>query len=140
MTQLSHVRAWRPSPHERVRDHEHDSRILRRLRYVDASHAAYPCDSDSAVFVLGFAAGPLLCAPLSEIYGRLPIYHVCNVLFVCFNIGCALAPSMNALIVFRFFAGVFGSAPLSESTTTPHHHRASYSQIPQQTAAAPSPT
>ncbi|KAH7353966.1 benomyl/methotrexate resistance protein [Plectosphaerella cucumerina] len=66
-----------------------------------------------SVFVLGFAAGPLLCAPLSEIYGRLPVYHVCNVLFVIFNIACAVAPNMTSLIVFRFFAGCFGSAPLT---------------------------
>lgn len=66
-----------------------------------------------SVFVLGFAAGPLLCAPLSEIYGRLPVYHICNVLFVLFNVACALAPNMSALIAFRFFAGVVGSAPLT---------------------------
>lgn len=66
-----------------------------------------------AVYVLGFAAGPLFCAPLSEIYGRTIVYHVCNVFFICFNVGAALAPTLNALIVFRVFAGIFGSAPLS---------------------------
>lgn len=65
------------------------------------------------VYVLGFAAGPLLCAPLSEIYGRTIVYHVCNFCFICFNIGAAFAPTLNALIVFRLFAGIFGSCPIT---------------------------
>jgi multidrug resistance protein len=66
-----------------------------------------------SVYVLGFAAGPMLIAPMSEIYGRTIVYHVCNMCFIAFMIGCALAPSLNALIVFRFFSGVFGSCPLT---------------------------
>lgn len=66
-----------------------------------------------SVYVLGFAAGPLMFAPLSEMYGRTVIYHVCNVGFLAFCIGCALAPTLDALIVFRFFSGVFGACPLT---------------------------
>lgn len=32
--------------------------------------------------VLGFAAGPLLCAPSSELYGRRAVYIVCGVFYV----------------------------------------------------------
>lgn len=66
-----------------------------------------------SVYVLGFAFGPLIIAPMSEIYGRNIVYHVCNVGFVAFLIGCALAPTLNTLIVFRFLSGVFGSCPLT---------------------------
>jgi len=66
-----------------------------------------------SVYVLGFAVGPLAFAPLSEVYGRLPVYHACNVCFVAFTIACALATNLNMLIAFRFLAGVFGSAPLT---------------------------
>ncbi|KAF7544470.1 hypothetical protein G7Z17_g9927 [Cylindrodendrum hubeiense] len=66
-----------------------------------------------SVYVLGFAVGPMVLAPLSEMYGRAPVYHVCNLGFVAFTVACALAPSLNSLIVFRFFAGSFGSAPLT---------------------------
>jgi multidrug resistance protein len=66
-----------------------------------------------SVYLLGYTFGPLLIAPMSEMYGRLPIYHTCNVLYIIFNVACALAPSMNSLIVFRFFAGTAGSAPLT---------------------------
>ncbi|KAI0158313.1 MFS general substrate transporter [Xylariaceae sp. FL1272] len=71
-----------------------------------------------SVYLLGFVFGPFFIAPLSEIYGRAPIYHICNVGFVAFSVGCALAPSLNALIVFRFFAGVFGVAPITNGGGT----------------------
>lgn len=66
-----------------------------------------------SVYVLGFAAGPLLFAPLSEIYGRTIVYHICNIGFIGFMLGCALAPTLNTLIVFRFLSGVFGACPIT---------------------------
>ncbi|KAK0637700.1 Efflux pump rdc3 [Lasiodiplodia hormozganensis] len=36
-----------------------------------------------SVFVLGFAIGPLIIAPLSEIYGRVPLYHSGVLTVVC---------------------------------------------------------
>ena len=35
-----------------------------------------------SVYVLGFAAGPMIFAPLSELYGRTVVYHFCNVFFI----------------------------------------------------------
>lgn len=66
-----------------------------------------------SVYVLGFAFGPLVIAPMSEIYGRVPVYHTCNVGFTVFMVACALAPSLSSLIGFRFVSGVFGSCPLT---------------------------
>lgn len=66
-----------------------------------------------SVYILGYCVGPLFVAPLSEMYGRVPVYHVSNVLFIIFTIACAVSTSMPMLIVFRFFAGVMGSTPLS---------------------------
>ncbi|UKZ49254.1 hypothetical protein TrVGV298_003499 [Trichoderma virens] len=71
-----------------------------------------------SVYVLGFAAGPMLFAPLSELYGRSIIYNITNVGFIVFVIACAKAPSMNALIVFRFFSGIFGSCPITNGGGT----------------------
>ncbi|KAI0204356.1 cycloheximide resistance protein [Astrocystis sublimbata] len=71
-----------------------------------------------SVYLIGFAAGPIVLAPLSEIYGRVPVYHVCNVGFVAFSVACALAPSLNALIAFRFLAGLFGVAPITNGGGT----------------------
>jgi multidrug resistance protein len=66
-----------------------------------------------SVYLLGFAFGPLAVAPLCEIYGRLPVYFSCSVLFVIFSIACALSSSLNMLIGFRFLMGCAGVAPLT---------------------------
>ncbi|KAK7558580.1 benomyl/methotrexate resistance protein [Phyllosticta citricarpa] len=66
-----------------------------------------------SVYILGFAFGPLVFAPLSEMYGRVPVYHICNVGFLIFLMACAKSDSMDMLVGFRFLAGVFGSAVLT---------------------------
>ena len=65
------------------------------------------------VYLLGYTFGPLVIAPLSELYGRVPLYNVCNVFFTVFSVACAVAPTMAALIVFRLFAGIAGSCPMT---------------------------
>jgi len=52
---------------------------------------------------------------LSEIGGRNPVYAVTLLLFVLFEIGCALAPNIQTRVILRFFAGIFGSTPLSNA-------------------------
>lgn len=64
-----------------------------------------------SVYLIGYAFGPLVIAPLSEMYGRLPFYNICNVLFVIFSVACALSPNLVALIIFRLLSGVAGSCP-----------------------------
>ncbi|KAF5866875.1 hypothetical protein ETB97_008679 [Aspergillus alliaceus] len=66
-------------------------------------------------FLLGFASGPLIFAPLSEVCGRNQIFRLTLGLFVLFQIGCALAPNIAALIIFRFFSGFFGSPTVTNS-------------------------
>jgi MFS family permease len=65
------------------------------------------------VHLLGYCFGPLLIAPLSEMYECQPLYNACNLLYTIFNVACALAPDMASLIVFRLFAGLAGSCPLT---------------------------
>ncbi len=71
-----------------------------------------------SVYVIGYGLGPLVIAPLSEMYGRAPLYHVCSTLFVVFSAACAVAPNLAALVVFRLFAGLAGSCPLALSAGT----------------------
>ena len=66
-----------------------------------------------SVYVLGCAFGPMILAPLSELYGRNIIYHVCNVLYLLMTITCALAPNLLGFMVCRLLAGTAGSVPLS---------------------------
>lgn len=64
-----------------------------------------------SVYILGFAFGPLIVAPISEYSGRTVVYNTCNLLFLVFNIASAVAPSMASLVVFRFLDGVAGVTP-----------------------------
>lgn len=66
-----------------------------------------------SVYVLGFAIGPLILAPASELHGRVIIYHICNIGFVIFTVACAVSTNLGMLITFRFFQGCFGSAPIT---------------------------
>ena len=71
-----------------------------------------------SVYILGYAFGPLLIAPMSELYGRLPVYHVNTGLFIVFNIACAKSTSLPMLIAFRFLARIAGSCPLAVGSGT----------------------
>ncbi|PKX95164.1 MFS transporter [Aspergillus novofumigatus IBT 16806] len=66
-----------------------------------------------SIYVLGFTFGPLVVAPLSEIYGRAPLYNWGNVLFVLFTVGTALSQNMAMLMAFRFLMGLAGSVPIT---------------------------
>lgn len=66
-----------------------------------------------SIYLLGYVVGPMFLAPFSEIYGRRPVLTAANVFFCFWQIGCALAPNVEALIVFRFFSGVGGSGCLT---------------------------
>lgn len=66
-----------------------------------------------SIFLLGYCFGPLIIAPLSEVQGRVRLYHVCNILFVVWTIAGALSPNIAALLAFRFLAGLAGSCPLA---------------------------
>ncbi|KAK0620067.1 major facilitator superfamily domain-containing protein [Immersiella caudata] len=71
-----------------------------------------------SIFVLGFASGPLLLAPLSELYGRVIVYHITNVLFVCFTILCALSKNESMLLAARFLSGFAGVASMTIGSGT----------------------
>ena len=68
-----------------------------------------------SLFVLGFALGPLIFAPLSEMYGRQIMYVTTFAAFTAFNAGCAGSQNIETLIILRFFAGSFGSSPLTNA-------------------------
>ncbi|KAB8220223.1 major facilitator superfamily domain-containing protein [Aspergillus novoparasiticus] len=66
-----------------------------------------------SIYMLGLVCGPLAVAPISELYGRLMPYHVCNLIFLGFTIGCAKSTGTGMFLAFRFLAGCAGSAPLT---------------------------
>lgn len=66
-----------------------------------------------SLFVFGLGLGPMILAPLSEFYGRRPVYVCSFSLFVIWLLPCALAQNMATMLVGRFFDGFAGSAFLS---------------------------
>ncbi|GAA95076.1 uncharacterized protein L969DRAFT_52184 [Mixia osmundae IAM 14324] len=66
-----------------------------------------------SLFVLGFAIGPLLLAPASNVLGRKPIYVMSYLAFFAFMIGAAVSPNMASLAICRFFAGMSGCTSLT---------------------------
>lgn len=64
-------------------------------------------------FVFAYCFGPLVFAPMSELYGRrLPIIGAVFA-FSIFNIAVAVAKDLQTIMICRFFAGFFGSSPLT---------------------------
>ncbi|KAL4984498.1 major facilitator superfamily domain-containing protein [Aspergillus falconensis] len=71
-----------------------------------------------SMYVLGYAVGPVLLAPLSEYFGRQPVYLVSWFLVCLFQLPLALAPNIGAMIVCRLIAGLAGGAPLTNTGGT----------------------
>ncbi|WEW54737.1 hypothetical protein PRK78_000162 [Emydomyces testavorans] len=71
-----------------------------------------------SVFAIGWAVGPLVLPPLSELYGRNPIYHASNIFLTIASMGCALSTNLSMLVAFRFFMGLAGCPSLSLSGGT----------------------
>ncbi|CDF88893.1 ZYBA0S03-04368g1_1 [Zygosaccharomyces bailii CLIB 213] len=65
-----------------------------------------------SLMVIGFALGPLIWSPFSDLYGRRATYFVSMGLYVIFNIPCALSPNISGHMVCRFLCGVFASSGL----------------------------
>ncbi|EIW51893.1 MFS general substrate transporter [Trametes versicolor FP-101664 SS1] len=66
-----------------------------------------------SLMIIGFGIGPLILAPLSELHGRRPFWVVPFVIYIIFNIPCALAKNIGTLLVSRFLCGLFGSGPFA---------------------------
>ena len=66
-----------------------------------------------SLFVMGLGISPMFLAPLSEFYGRRPIYILSFIFFFIWLIPCALAKNIGTEFVARFIDGMAGSAFLS---------------------------
>ena len=66
-----------------------------------------------SLYTLGFTMGPVLAAPLSELYGRRPIYWTTMPLLLVFTAVAASSNHIVVLMIFRFLAGFGGSGALA---------------------------
>lgn len=62
------------------------------------------------LFLVGFALGPVVFGPLSDRYGRKPILLLGVALFSLAALGCALAPSIELLLILRVVQGIGAGA------------------------------
>ncbi|KFA80224.1 hypothetical protein S40288_07921 [Stachybotrys chartarum IBT 40288] len=60
-------------------------------------------------FCLGFALAPMALAPLSELWGRYPIFVVAGAIFAIFQAVCAVVTNVAGMLIARFLVGVGGS-------------------------------
>ncbi|EXA31456.1 hypothetical protein BFJ63_vAg17488 [Fusarium oxysporum f. sp. narcissi] len=68
-----------------------------------------------SLFVLGFAIGPCVWAPLSELYGRQILFIATYGVLTACVAGSAAADSAATLLVLRFLGGMFGASPLTNA-------------------------
>ena len=68
-----------------------------------------------SLYVFGFALGPALWAPLSELYGRRLTFVITQGIQTAFVGGTAGAPNIASVLIFRFLTATFGAAPLTNT-------------------------
>ncbi|TGO14710.1 hypothetical protein BTUL_0049g00190 [Botrytis tulipae] len=69
-------------------------------------------------YLLGLATGSLVLAPLSEIWGRRPVYIGSLAFFSLMVLPCALATSLGEVLGVRFVGALAGAAMISNSPGT----------------------
>jgi len=67
----------------------------------------------TSLFVLGYAVGPLIWGPLSEVGGRKSPLMASYFIFAIFCIPVAVAQNIQTIMICRFFSGVGASGPLA---------------------------
>ncbi|POS84109.1 hypothetical protein EPUL_005485 [Erysiphe pulchra] len=71
-----------------------------------------------AFYTFGFTVGPVIYAPLSELYGRRIVYWVSMPLLLSFTAICGLSNNIILLICMRFIASLTGSGALAVGAGT----------------------
>jgi MFS family permease len=70
------------------------------------------------LYTVGLAFGPVLAAPMSETFGRRPVYIIGIPICLIFIMGAGFSTNMTALSITRFLAGAFSSPGLSNGSGT----------------------
>jgi MFS family permease len=79
-----------------------------------------------SLYVLGLAFGPMTLAPLSEYFGRRPVYIVSYGIFLLLLLATTYVETLAPFLVLRLFSGYFSSTTISNFGGTIadlfHHH------------------
>ncbi|KZP18299.1 MFS general substrate transporter [Athelia psychrophila] len=71
-----------------------------------------------SLYVLGFGLGPLIFAPLSEMFGRRPVFLSTYSIYTVLHLGGALGQNTATILTCRLLSGIFGSSPLTNAGGT----------------------
>lgn len=69
--------------------------------------------SGLSLYLLGLALGPVIGAPLSEMYGRRIIYVISFPCAILFTMGVGLSQNAWSVLILRFLTGLIASPPMS---------------------------
>lgn len=67
----------------------------------------------TSLVLCGFAIGPSIWGPLSELYGRTIPLFLGYFIFIIFQVPVAVAQNVETIMLCRFLGGLFGCAPLA---------------------------
>lgn len=66
----------------------------------------------TSLFVLGYASGPVLWGPLSDVFGRKIVLVPTTFIYLVLNFAVATAKDIQTIILCRFFSGFVSAAPM----------------------------
>lgn len=69
----------------------------------------------TSLLLFGFATGPLIWAPLSELYGRKPTVLIPFMIAAIFAFSCGASDRIETILIMRYFLGFFASAPVTNT-------------------------
>jgi MFS transporter, DHA1 family, multidrug resistance protein len=75
-----------------------------------------------SVYFIGFALGQIIYGPLLDRFGRQRPIYVGLAIYILATIGCMMATSFEALLIFRFISALGGSAATVGATTMVRDH------------------
>lgn len=81
----------------------------------DLAISASTAQITMSVYFLGMAFAPFLIASASEVWGRKPVWIVCNAWYVVWNALCPVGRNTGLMIVGRFMAGAGASVGVTVS-------------------------
>lgn len=64
----------------------------------------------ASLYIVGFASGPVIWGPISELFGRKIVMVLSSFAYECFTFAVATGKDLQTIMICQFFAGFLGSA------------------------------
>ena len=68
-----------------------------------------------SIFVLSYAIGPMVLAPMTEVFGRKPVWLLSGSFYLIWNTVCGFSKNNGMMVAARLLAGLGGSAEFAVS-------------------------